>query len=76
MIFATDPAGALREVRRVVRSGGRVLLSAWLPAGPIDAMLAAFGRILRRAAQAQPRERFPWYDGAAVDRLASEAAYS
>jgi SAM-dependent methyltransferase len=73
VIFATDPAGALREVRRIVRSRGRVLLTAWVPAGPIDAMLAAMGRILARVTQSPPPQRFPWSDGPAVDQLASPA---
>jgi SAM-dependent methyltransferase len=73
VIFASDPAGALREIARVVRSGGRVLLSAWVPAGPIDAMLRAVGRILARVTQSPPPRRFPWSDGAEVGRLASDA---
>jgi ubiquinone/menaquinone biosynthesis C-methylase UbiE len=62
VIFASDPSGALRELARVVRPGGRVLLSAWIPAGPIDTMLGAMGRILGRVTQAPPRPRFLWAD--------------
>ena len=76
VIFATDPAGALREVRRILRPRGRVLLSAWVPAGPIDAMLGAMGRILSRVTQSPPPQRFPWSDGAAVGRLASAAGFA
>jgi SAM-dependent methyltransferase len=72
VIFATDPAGALREARRVMRSGGRALVSAWVPAGPIDAMLGAMGRILSRVSQSPPPQRFPWFDRDAVGRLAGE----
>jgi SAM-dependent methyltransferase len=73
VIFATDPSGALREVRRIVRSGGRALVSAWVPAGPIDAMLGAMARILSRVTQSPPPQRFPWSDGTAVRQLAGEA---
>jgi len=55
----------------VVRSGGRVLLSAWVPAGPIDAMLGAMGRILGRVSNSPPAQRFPWSDATAVGQLAS-----
>ncbi|MEA2198409.1 MAG: hypothetical protein QOJ25_2460 [Solirubrobacteraceae bacterium] len=71
VIFASDPAKALREVERVLRHDGRVLLSAWIPAGPIDAMLAAMGRILGRVSQAPPAQRFPWSDPGALGPLAA-----
>lgn len=73
VIFAADPARALREVGRVLRAGGRVLLTAWVPAGPIDAALAAMNRIVGRITQASPRERFAWSDAAAVGAVAAQA---
>ena len=73
VVFATDPAQALREVRRITRPGGRVLVSAWVPAGPIDAMLGAMGRILARVSRAHPPQRFMWADPAAVGPLATRA---
>jgi SAM-dependent methyltransferase len=73
VIFAPDPAQALQEVRRVLRPNGRVLISAWIPAGPIDAMLGAMGRILGPVSQAPPPQRFPWSDPDTVGPLASRA---
>lgn len=72
VIFAADPARALREIARVLRPDGRALLSAWVPAGPIDGMLTAMGRIVGRITQAPPPRRFAWSDPAAVAVLAAE----
>lgn len=73
VVFASDPLLAFREIARVVRPGGRVLMSAWVPSGPIDAMLSAAGRILGRVTKAPPPVRFPWSDEAAVRDLATNA---
>lgn len=76
LIFAPDPPRAMGEVARVLAPGGRVLISAWIPAGPIDAMLGAMGRVLGRVSHAPPPRRFPWSDPAAVDGLAAAAGLS
>ena len=73
VVFASDPEQALGEVGRVLRPGGHVLVSAWVPAGPIHAMLGAMGRILARVSQVHPPQRFTWADPAAVGPLATRA---
>ena len=73
VIFAGDPPAALRELARISGPGGRTILTAWIPAGPIDAMLSAMGRVIGRITQAPPPRRFPWHDADAVRALAAEA---
>jgi SAM-dependent methyltransferase len=71
IIFAADAERALEEVARVLSPGGRAYVSAWVPAGPIDAMLGAAGRVLARVNPSPPRPRFAWADAGAVGEAAS-----
>ncbi|MGI9185719.1 MAG: class I SAM-dependent methyltransferase [Solirubrobacteraceae bacterium] len=73
VIFAPDPTQALREISRVLRPGGRALITAWIPAGPIDAMLGAMGRVVRRVTETPARTRFAWHDPDAMGPLAVAA---
>lgn len=73
LIFAPDPARALQEVARAAAPGARVFISAWIPAGPINDMLAAMGRVVARVTEAPPPRRFAWSDAAAVDAAARDA---
>lgn len=50
VIFADPDAGA-RELLRVVRPGGRIVVTTWVPAGPIHEVGAIIGRALGRAEQ-------------------------
>jgi SAM-dependent methyltransferase len=70
VIFAADPAQAAREVARVLRCDGRAYITAWIPAGPINAMLTVFGRAVGRATGAAPPKRFAWSDRDAVRSIA------
>ena len=70
VIFAPDPARALGEVARTAAAGARIYLSAWIPAGPINDMLAAVGRVIARVTEAPPARRFAWSDPVAVEAAA------
>ena len=73
VIFAQDPAEAMREIARILRPAGRALLTAWVPAGPIDAMRTAMGRIIGRVTSAPPPTRIRWADSDIIAALADEA---
>jgi SAM-dependent methyltransferase len=73
VVFAPDPAAALRQLRRALRPAGRVVVSAWVPDGPIDAMVGAVGRIIARITDSRPGPRFAWHDPAALGPLAAQA---
>jgi SAM-dependent methyltransferase len=70
VIFAPDPARAIAEILRVLKPGGRALLSAWTPDGAIHRMMGVVGRGLV-AAGGPERPRFAWHDPAAVGDLAA-----
>jgi SAM-dependent methyltransferase len=70
VIFVPDPARAIAEIVRVLAPGGRALLSAWRPEGPVTSMVGVLGRGLA-AAGAPNRPRFAWEDPEAVAALAA-----
>jgi SAM-dependent methyltransferase len=70
LIFAADPNRAFAEMIRVLGADARALLSVWVPAGPIDAMVGAFGRAMAAATGSTP-SRFAWHDPEAVAELAA-----
>ena len=69
-IFAADAERAFAEIVRVLRPGGRALLSAWVPGGTVDAMVGVFMRAVAAATGPAPA-RFAWDDPAAVGELAA-----
>ena len=70
LIFAGDPDRAFGEMMRVLRADGRALVSVWVPAGPIDAVVGVFGRAMAAATGSTP-DRFAWHDADAVRELAA-----
>jgi SAM-dependent methyltransferase len=70
LIFAADASRAFDEMIRVLGPAGRALFSVSIPAGPIDATIATFGRALAAATGQRP-PRFAWHDADAICRLAA-----
>ena len=71
VIFAQDPQRALSEIVRVLRPGGRALVTAWLPDGAMSNVVGiAVGAVVAATGMAQPR--FAWHDpGTLSDLVAS-----
>jgi SAM-dependent methyltransferase len=66
VIFAPDAAVAAAELGRVAGASARMVLSAWLPEGPV---FGAVG-VLREGLGGPPaRAPFAWHDGDAVSAL-------
>ncbi len=54
LMFATDPAGALREVRRVLRPGGRAAFAVWGPPAENPWMRLPFEAVRQQAGVPAP----------------------
>jgi SAM-dependent methyltransferase len=70
VIFAPDARRALAEIVRVLRPGGRALVSVWLPDGPIHRMLGVLARGVATAGGPE-RPRFDWHDPDVVAPVAA-----
>ncbi len=69
LIFADDAEAAMREIRRVLAPGGRLLFTAWLAEGPVHEALSTFGRAMAASATTPPAPQFAWRDPEAVREL-------
>ena len=74
IIFAPDPRHAFSEVVRVLRPGGRALITAWTPEGAIAEVSALLGHAVAEATGAPPNRRFAWHDSGAIAELAASHA--
>lgn len=68
--FASDPPRALGAIARALAPGGRALLTAWLPQGPINAILAMFADAVAEATGRPSPTRFPWHEPAELAAVA------
>jgi SAM-dependent methyltransferase len=70
VIFAPDPAAAAAELARVTGPAGRIVLTAWIPEGPIFELAGAARQAVMDALGARPGPRpFAWHNRDALARL-------
>lgn len=72
VIFALDAEAAFDELLRVLRPGGRAVVTAWVPGhDPLSEAIGVFARAVAEVTPTDaPRPRFPWHDASAVRALA------
>jgi len=77
LIFAPDPAAAAAEMSRVLAPGGRIVLSAWIPAGAMFEMTSTAADAVRQAVGAPPEpEPFAWEQHDALLNLLASHGFS
>lgn len=74
--FFPDKPAALREMRRVTGSGGRLVLTCWAATPPFfKAIAGALERHLDKAAADKAVEPFAWNDAGMISRMIIAAGY-
>ena len=69
-IFAPDPKAAAREMVRVLAPEGRMLLSAWIPGGPIsEAVRLTRETVAEILGQPPPAPPFAWHEESVLREL-------
>jgi SAM-dependent methyltransferase len=77
VIFAPDPLTAAAEMSRVVTEHGRIVLSAWIPEGPMHEFTSAAADAVRQAIGAPPPPAgFAWHDQDELAELMSPYGFS
>jgi ubiquinone/menaquinone biosynthesis C-methylase UbiE len=76
VIFAPDPDAAAKEMSRVLAPGGRIVLSAWIPAGALFELTSAVFEAVLQAAGAPAQEPFAWHDQDALVSLLEPHGFS
>ncbi len=69
VIFARRAQRAAAELARVVRPGGRVVLTTWPPRGPVFAAIKLMREALARVRPSDGPPRVGWGDPAVLERL-------
>jgi SAM-dependent methyltransferase len=70
VIFAPDASAAAAEIDRVVASGGRVVLSAWIPDGAVSRAVRLSREAVAEALGTPPGPApFPWHEPEALAEL-------
>lgn len=77
LIFTPDPGAAAAEMSRVLAPGGRIVLSAWVPAGAMFEMTSAAADTVRQAVGASPGPApFAWEQRDALLNLLGPHGFS
>jgi SAM-dependent methyltransferase len=77
LIFAPDPDAAAAEMARVLAPGGRIVLSAWIPAGAMFEMTSTASGAVRQALGAPPGPApFAWEQRDALLNLLAPLGFS
>jgi len=76
IIFAPDAGRAFSEAVRVLRPGGRALITVWTPVGAIAELSGRLAQAVADATGAAPVQRFAWHEPEAVEELAAERGAS
>lgn len=69
VIFCDAPEQAADEILRVLRPGGRAVVTTWRPEGGLHECFRVIGAALAELAPEPPPERFDWGEEAAVRHL-------